>query len=238
MTWLLQPLDTHVFAELKRLLRRLVMNLRIHSENGTITWSQGLKAATDAVHAKLVAKSWRQVMRRSGMDHEGLHLRPALANVLGDVDLRPRPPTQEEMETVLGTHGKHAAQVWDLLVAQTDSRSVSSASGSGLVRPEATARHSAPLANSTRADIPGASASATATTQNPSSIASSTRRVPIGRRLWTPQPRNMMLQRTLPVRDGPSAGTRSQKRPCVPGVVQTDSQTRKSRGNPSLSSVL
>ena len=238
MTWLLQPLDSHIFAGLKQVLRRLVMHLRISSENGTITWSEGLKAATTAVRQQLVSKSWRHVMQASGMDADASALRPALANVLRGVDLNPRPPTKEEMEIVLGTRGRHAGGVWELLVGRADGHAVSGARTHGVNQAAASADEGLTSGRSAPSAVPLATGSSAASGTHAPHSAPTARRVPVGRRLWTPQSRNLMLQRTVPLREGPSAGTRSQGRPCRPGVVQTESQSRESNRGPPLSSVL
>ena len=238
MTWLLQPLDSHVFAEFKRLLRRLIMHQRIASDTGTITWSDGLRAATTAVRAKLVSKSWRSVMQGSGMVAEASTLRPALQNVLRGVELDPRPPTKAELEIVLGTHGPHVGHVWELLAAPNKRLAVSRGKDGEVGGAAASALEFAAPSSSASEHVPAAAASSTASGGQASLSTPTTRRFPVGRRLWMPQPRNLMLQRTQAERRGPSAGTRSQGGPCQPGIMQTESQSRGSKRRPPLASVL
>ena len=238
MTWLLQPLDTHVFAEFKNLLRRLIMNLRTASKDGTIAWKDALQAAIQATHAKLVTKSWLRVMQAAGMDVDTSALRPALRNVLGDADLHPRPPTQEEMRTVLGTQGQHAEEVRRLLTRPGKSPAGSSASGSVTSKTAVPSEHDAVVDGPTRAAAGSGAAGPVPCSAHPSHADTTSRRFPVGRRLWMPQPRNLLMPAPRPRREGPSAGTRSQKRPCHTGVVQAEAQSRSLKIARSLSSLL
>ena len=238
MTWLLQPLDTHVFAQFKRLLRRSVMNRRLESEDGRITWSQGLVAATQAVQVKLISKSWKRVMRGAGLDAEPGPLRPVLRDLLNGVDLNPRPPTLEEIRIVLGSKGPHAQEVWKLLARSGRDSGSSNAAASGSNMASASNNSGAPQAGlGCDGPRPASSSFVPCSTQGTSGAPVS-RRVPIGRRLWTPLPRNLMLLNSYPRRQGPSAGTRSQGTPTMPGVVQTGSQSQGRKRGPALSSVL
>ena len=238
MTWLLQPLDTHVFADFKRTLRRLIMTRRIDSNYGRITWSEGLKTATQAVLAKLVQGSWRLTMRGAGMGERSAALQPAIRDLLSGVDLTPRPPALEEMRTVLGTGGPHVKHVWELVVLCNNANGGPGTRASASVMPPTAAIPSAPTTgaghHTSQPRVVTSATSASQATQGETTE----RRVPRGRRLWTPQPRNLMLMDVTERRRGPSAGTRSQPGACLPGVVQTDSQTRGHKRKPSLSSML
>ena len=214
------------------------MNRRIASQDGRITWGNGLVAATEAVHAKLVCKPWRHVMRGAGLAVEPLALRPALRDLLTGVELDPRPPTLDEIKVALGTKGKHPEEVWALLTRSGSGRGGSCASASELHH--AVASHdpeaSQPVAGLSTTQAAAASSVPASTQAWPG--APSARRLPIGRRLWTPQPRDLMLLHSSARRHGPSAGTRSQHRPTMPGVVETESQTRSRKRALSLSSIL
>mgnify|MGYP001412224705 FL=1 len=67
MTGLLQPLDTYVFAQLKRRMRQRMLAKRLESEAGGLQWSDVLECATFAVREELVGKTWCTAMRRAGL---------------------------------------------------------------------------------------------------------------------------------------------------------------------------
>ena len=71
LTWLLQPLDTHVFALYKRHLQRVTSLQRAESlENGQPTILQWLGHIRNTIETVLNGQSWVHAFRRNGFGAE------------------------------------------------------------------------------------------------------------------------------------------------------------------------
>ena len=71
-TWILQPLDTHVFGILKRLFRTKIQNLRSNSGHGVITLLAFLQAFIDVAYDVLVLGSFREAFLDNGISFKQL----------------------------------------------------------------------------------------------------------------------------------------------------------------------
>jgi hypothetical protein len=63
LTWLLQPLDTHCFARLKRLLKEKWVELRVASESGVVSHAAWLAAVFDIVKKLFCGTKWLPAFR-------------------------------------------------------------------------------------------------------------------------------------------------------------------------------
>ena len=97
MTWLLQPLDTHVFARLKTDIRKRSFEAIARSDATGLAPCKSIALQGVAIRHILVEQDWSAVVARSGLagpDHE---LRGLLQQYLRGADLAPRRPTQAEL---------------------------------------------------------------------------------------------------------------------------------------------
>ena len=218
MTGLLQPLDTYVFAQLKRRMRQRMLAKRLESEAGGLQWSDVLECATFAVREELVGKTWCTAMRRAGLHGDAEAVATTITGAFQDMDLSPRPPSLEDLGAVLGRQGSKTAQLHDALLlpltACRDRAMSSSATAppAGRPRPGSSADQHCPIG--------GAAASSTSPGHVPQ---------PTGNRLWLPRGRRLFFPRRGNVRlnatSEPTEGrvkTRSQRRPLWPGVLETE----------------
>ena len=132
LKWLLQILDTHVFAQLKRQMRRLLWAGRNENVDGSLSVSMCLKALTQATSNIVVNRSWQHLLGRVGLDGSVDALRPGLRDLVQGADLSPRKPSIEELAEVLGAHRKHVGVLHCLLFADRSSVGETAAGGSAL----------------------------------------------------------------------------------------------------------
>ena len=132
LKWLLQILDTHVFAQLKRQMRRLLWAGRNENVDGSLSVSMCLKALTQATSNIVVNRSWQHLFGRVGLDGSVDALRPGLRDLVQGADLSPRKPSIEELAEVLGAHRKHVGVLHCLLFADRSSVGETAAGGSAL----------------------------------------------------------------------------------------------------------
>lgn len=67
LTWLLQPLDTHVFRRYKRLLASALQDARTKSERGDLTTQEWIHCICAATRKGLQGKSWSSAFADNGM---------------------------------------------------------------------------------------------------------------------------------------------------------------------------
>jgi hypothetical protein len=115
MTWLLQPLDTHVFACLKTHIRRLFFTGAVESEGCKLSPTTRIRLQGDAIRSVLVNRDWSVVMQRAGLSGPNYALRDAVAGRVRGVDLAPRGPTAEELRDVLQVPLCRAVRLQQLL---------------------------------------------------------------------------------------------------------------------------
>ena len=92
MTWLLQPLDTHVFALFKRTVRSAVQRARCEADVCGHVVQQVLLALCEAVEAVLLGRGWASAFESNGFGSEqaGLSQRVLQSLALETVPVVPR----------------------------------------------------------------------------------------------------------------------------------------------------
>ena len=221
MTWMLQPLDTHVFAVLKRRMRQLVMEQRMAAARGRITAAAVLRCAAIAAKQVLSSGDWRGVMARAGLSRGDEALRPSLQEILQGKDVTQRPPTAAELSELLGCSLRKAAAVHRLTVlpatAMTD---VTAAMPS-----ETLAEDTQIVENDDVELVPtavrGSAAAGGAVGATDASPPPAARGAPLPRgRMLIPAPRNLDIRRLAPPTSSAAASTRS-RRPLLRAGVLT-----------------
>ena len=219
LTWLLQLLDTHVFAQVKREMRRRLWLCKQSAPSGTITVAEHMAALTEAVTVMLVRRSWSHLFARVCLDGSTANMRPGLHDLLQGVDLTPRRPTEKELATCLGAHRQHVQVVHRHLFPML------------VPAPALPAAHSAASANAEAGEAsdtdpvlgpllsaPAAGAESITVVHTGPDTHLSIVRLARGRRLF-PCPRNLLVLPEPPAPAGERVATRSPKRPLLEGVV-------------------
>ena len=220
LTWLLQLLDTHVFSQLKREMRRELWNAKASSPGGTISAAVQLQALTRATSNVLVQRSWTAFFPRVGLDGTVDALRPNLAALVQGEDLEPRMPTPDELAKILGAHRTNVATLHGLLCLprpQTPPQPPSSSAAADAAHSSQAAEEADPvlaplehaMATRLHARLPQAA-------EDSSAVA--TRIWPRARRLL-PCPRNLHILPPPPAPVQQRVATRSMRPELVAGVV-------------------
>ncbi|HSG19529.1 MAG TPA: hypothetical protein VLA31_02065, partial [Burkholderiaceae bacterium] len=168
MTWLLQPLDTHVFAVLKKRIRDMEFQSKAAARRSTLPPLQRVRMHGSAVREVLVERSWVETMRRSGLAPGGAELRPALQKILSGRAISPAMPSVAELAEMLGIPEARAETLRALLVppvmaavgaaaaaAPVVAGMAAAAAASGPEDTPPAARWVAPLVLSRNARLPG-----------------------------------------------------------------------------------
>jgi len=101
-TWLLQPLDTHVFVEFKRLIHRAFLDHRLESDNGVLTPVDWIRLIGECIQSSLVNKDWSFTFPKVGVAKDLLGLRRSVTALIQDLPpVVPKELTKAELETVL-----------------------------------------------------------------------------------------------------------------------------------------
>ena len=231
LTWLLQLLDTHVFAQLKREMRKNMWAAKQRTQDGIITVPDHLRALTAATTSVIVNRSWNHLFGRVGLDGRTDNLRAGLRDLLRGVDLTPRVPSESELAVVLGAHRKHVSSVHECLFTErtsTTARQAKAASaGSAQHDPEEMERDPvlSPLLRPHQSHSVGSAAGS-----NEAQAAESSRPLPRARRLL-PCLRNLQILPDPHEAAEQRMATRSQKRPLLAGVVGTPERSRLHLGH-------
>lgn len=231
LTWLIQILDTHVFAQLKREMRKMVWAARLQSEDGGLTSAEHLRMLTEAASKVIVRRSWQDIFPRVGLDGNTDALRPGLRDLVRDQDLSPRRPSTAELAEVLGAHRKHVDSLHRLLFSQ-DTPSAENPAASAVqdtVSAEVGDLATDPVLAPWQPATTGSGTAVTASSGGQRSPAPP-RVLPRGRRLL-PCVRNLQILPPPPVSAESRIATRSQRPALVPGVVGAPS---RKRSRPSL----
>ena len=232
-TWLLQILDTHVFAQLKREMRRQLWRDAQRACEGTLSMAEKLQSMTTAATQVLVNRSWPHVLGRVGLDGSLQLLRPSLGRMLRGADVSPRRPSLMELADILGAHRMHVGGVAAALLSSDAAGEASdgvpgaaSSSSSSTAPPLADdSRLLSPMLQPESAKRPANAQIGGATGPAATAVA-----YPRARRLW-PCPRNLHVLPDMPVPDESRIGTRSQKRPLVPGLLDVKKTPQVRRGS-------
>ena len=104
LTWLLQPLDTHVFAAFNKKLAELQEARRGQELSGIMPQNAWVGLLGDAIHSVLVNQTWHKSFEQNGMSQSWEHWRTkVLASAQPRMPLPPaRPPSVEELDMMLG----------------------------------------------------------------------------------------------------------------------------------------
>ena len=233
LTWFLQPLDVYVFAFLKRHLRYALARERMRVVQAKLSVTEQLTCCTEAVRATLAARAWSEQMRKCGVSRDGAGLHHKLAALVRNSDLAPRPPTCEELQTFMGCSSRRAARVHKLLVEHPGQPPASNANAAATTSDTHLPSEGHTEMSSLRPVLEPTTRSSTVISGvDQAGQPAGRRRLPVGRRL-TPTARNFMVRPLPPNRQGMGRATRSQRPPLVPGVLETESQTRPSRAESS-----
>jgi len=172
LTWLLQPLDTHVFSQLKRSIRDGLLRRGFASTTGRWSCRDAVAVQATAITDVVVNRDWSRVFDRVGLSGCLENLRPAVRDLVGSCDLSPRPPTALELQDVLQVSARCSAALLRVLLTPQPRVTLAAA-------PNASAAAAAPsAASTTRAAAPESSAGAPPAPRR--------RDVPIGFRLFLP----------------------------------------------------
>ena len=103
MTWLLQPLDTHVFGTLKHCLHSLQLEQRATADEARIPKDAWVPLVAAAVQQVLVERQWSSAFPDNGLAAGALPRRQRVADVCGSLfPVARRPPDTEELQFMLG----------------------------------------------------------------------------------------------------------------------------------------
>lgn len=91
MTYLLQPLDAHVFGTLKRTLRRQQLAARVANPAGSLLPGQWIDILASCVQDVLVKRSWAHAFSGNGLTGEPSAARVAVLEPVGCILPRPDP---------------------------------------------------------------------------------------------------------------------------------------------------
>ncbi len=116
MTFLLQPLDTHVFSQLKGCIRNGLLRRGLASPTGSWSWKEAVGVQAAAISEILSSRDWARVFGRIGLGGSMENLRPAVRDLVRSADLSPRPPTAEELQDYLAVSARTSALLLPLLV--------------------------------------------------------------------------------------------------------------------------
>jgi len=103
LTWLMQPLDTHVFGSFKQRLHHVQCTARAQSPDGTLASTAWIDFVEVVVHEFLVEKSWERCFHDNGL----LGVSDALRDRIVQAGRLPAtlvagPPTDADLATILG----------------------------------------------------------------------------------------------------------------------------------------
>ncbi len=105
LTWLLQPLDSHVFAGLKRRLCEQQTRERCERPNGVMPPGRWVDVAATVVTEMIVERDWAPAMADNGLLASWASLRARICDmVLSGFPLQLAPPSAAEMDVLLGRH--------------------------------------------------------------------------------------------------------------------------------------
>ena len=116
LTWLMQPLDTHVFAHLKRKIRIDEYDWKACRSDRRLAPPARIELQSDAIREVLVDRDWSQTLDRAGLTHTTVPLRGKLAEAVAGQDLAPRAPSVEELAELLNMTVERAATLRRLLL--------------------------------------------------------------------------------------------------------------------------
>ena len=112
MTWLLQPLDTHVFQHLKAAISSAQTTCRGESPGGVMPPGRWIDIAAAAIRQHVVDTDSAGRMKANGLRGPGDTLRPRISEALGSaLPLALAPPSAEEFAELLGRAAPHMLEL-------------------------------------------------------------------------------------------------------------------------------
>lgn len=111
LTWLLQPLDTHVFAQLKNDIRSRLARICIARDSGHVSTADAISTHGESIADVVSGRPWSASMKRTGATGETGNLRPAIRSLIGDDPMEPRRPTIDDLACMLNVSHKRAAAI-------------------------------------------------------------------------------------------------------------------------------
>lgn len=137
LTWLLQPLDVRVFANVKNSIRKKTVEKCMASPHGEVTVAETVQIHAEAIHHEIVNKAWTSLFQKCGLLGPEHALRKELADVSAGMDLAARKPTACELQRCLQISEARACQLWHQLLlplpAAEPAHAAASASGAAEV---------------------------------------------------------------------------------------------------------
>jgi hypothetical protein len=103
-TWLLQPLDTHVFATFKRTLHRLQIDARAATPDGILERSAWVNLLDQTIREVLVDRTWSHSFEQNGYgrDPTGAARAKIYDACNSGLEITPAPPTENDLALVFG----------------------------------------------------------------------------------------------------------------------------------------
>ena len=111
LTWLLQPLDTHAFANLKRRIRKQHADMCIASPTGAVSRDNTIRQQHRAILEELSEKTWGSAMERVGATGVLTNLRPNIATLIAGQDLAARYPSSDDLAALLNITTARARRI-------------------------------------------------------------------------------------------------------------------------------
>lgn len=103
MTWLLQPLDTHVFQHLKESISSAQTTCRGEAPDGVMPPGRWVDIVARSIRETVVECDCRNVMKANGVFGPVAEMRPRISETLGAaLPMMLSPPTAEEFAILLG----------------------------------------------------------------------------------------------------------------------------------------
>ena len=115
MTWSLQPLDTHVFSQLKRKIRELLFAYQERLLTTSVPPLERIRQHGQAIKMILVDRNWTRTMQRSGFTGDLTAMRPQLRQLLHPELPTAQPPSVADLVESLQIPFDRAAHLLAIL---------------------------------------------------------------------------------------------------------------------------
>ena len=136
LTWLMQPLDTHVFAQLKRKIRMAEYDWKACRSDRRLTPPARIDLHSHAIREVLVDSDWNQTLDRAGLTLTTVPLRGQLAQAVAGQDLAQRAPSVQDLADLFNMTVERATTLRRLLLptlaAPTSRGDAAAANGSAV----------------------------------------------------------------------------------------------------------
>ena len=116
LTWLMQPLDTHVFAQLKRKIRMAEYDWKACRSDRRLAPPARIDLHSHAIREVLVESDWSQTLDRAGLTLSTVPLRGQLAQAVAGQDLAQRAPSVQDLADLFNMTVERATTLRRLLL--------------------------------------------------------------------------------------------------------------------------